>query len=79
MTTASVQAAIAKASRLHAEARMHKSQAEYHRREAKRKHIELARFIEECGVLGITVVIEPMPRSTSGYDEDQAEDRHRAG
>ena len=73
--TTSVQAAIAKASRLQAEARMHKSQAEFHRREAKRKRIQLARFIEECGNLGITVVIEPMPRSTSGYDDQEQEDR----
>jgi|GraSoiStandDraft_5_1057265.scaffolds.fasta_scaffold313388_2 hypothetical protein len=66
----SVQAAIAKANRLDAQARLHKSQAEFHRREAKRKHIELAHFIASCTRLGITVVIEPMPRSTSGYDED---------
>ena len=56
--TDQVQAAIAQAARLQAEARVHKSNAEFHRREAKRKQIELAQFVEDCHKLGITVVLE---------------------
>jgi hypothetical protein len=58
-TTDQVQAAIAQAARLQAEARVHKRNAEFHRREAQRRQIELAQFIARCHELGITVILEP--------------------
>jgi hypothetical protein len=57
--TDQVQAAIAQAARLQGEAAVHKRNAEFHRREAQRKKIELAQFIDHCHELGITVVLEP--------------------
>ncbi len=48
-----------KATSLHASAREHKQASAYHRREAKRKMIQLAALQNKAGLLGIKIIITP--------------------